>query len=201
MARRNAWSGGPAISASVAGASTSQKMRIASAREAAMTPSSSSSSNTPTPLALTTTSAAAACAATARIASGVAGYTTTSRPVRRLDIAVLLPVEGVGFVEGDAVAAPGEVAQQAAIVGGGAVPVGGQQARSVEGDLHAVISAGSGRRSRRHDRQQLLGAMGGRCGARAIARARCATSAAAAPDRRASASRCRSIAAPSCATR
>src|SRR3712207_1506295 len=56
---------------------------------------------------------------------------------------MLLPVEGVGLVEGDGVAAPGEVAQQAAVVSGGAVPIGRQQARAVEGDLHAVISRGA----------------------------------------------------------
>ena len=38
---------------------------------------------------------------------------------------------------------PSQIAQQAAVVGGRAVPVGGEQARTVEGDLHATVS-GSG---------------------------------------------------------
>jgi hypothetical protein len=61
-----------AISARVAGASTSQKMRIAPGRAARITPSSSSSSNTPMPLALTTTSASAARAITWRSAASSA---------------------------------------------------------------------------------------------------------------------------------
>ena len=58
-ARRSGWSGSARISASVAGASTSQKMRSAPGRACATMPSSSSRSNTPTPLALTTMSAVA----------------------------------------------------------------------------------------------------------------------------------------------
>ena len=66
------------------------------------------------------------------------------RPVRVGDVAVLLPFEGVGLVEGDAVAALGERPQDAAVVGGGAVPVGGDEARSEEGDFQSGAH-GSGR--------------------------------------------------------
>ena len=106
----------------------------------ATTPSSNSSSKTPTPLAFTTTSARGRLGehgAQPRLRRRVDAHLG---PVRRLDVAVLLPVEGVGLVEGDAVAARREVAEQAAVIGRGAVPVGGQQARSVERDPHSATS-------------------------------------------------------------
>ena len=45
------------------------------------------------------------------------------RPVGRLDIAVALPVEGVRLVERDAVAQPGQRAQQATVIRCGTVPI------------------------------------------------------------------------------
>ena len=63
--------------------------------------------------------------------------TTTWHQSGRGDVAMLLPVEGVGLVEGDLVAAPRQRLEQPAIVGGGAVPVAGDQAGAVESDLHA----------------------------------------------------------------
>ncbi len=63
-----------------------------------------------------------------------------------VDVPVLLPFERVRLVEHDVVAPPGEVGQQPPIVGRRPVPVGGQEARSVEGDLHrqAVSKADAG---------------------------------------------------------
>src|SRR5690606_22873982 len=70
-------------------------------------------------------------------------------PRRRIDVAVLLPVEGVGLVEGDLVPPLRQSAQDAAIIGRRAVPVRGEQAGAVEGDLawacrsvHAIFLAG-----------------------------------------------------------
>ena len=68
-----AGAGRVAISARVAGASTSQKMRSASAPRRLHHARSSSSSKMPTPLAFTTTSAFAASAITRRRPSSVAG--------------------------------------------------------------------------------------------------------------------------------
>ena len=68
------------------------------------------------------------------------GIDHDAAPGRRRDVAMALPVEDVGLVEGDVVAERGERPQQAAIVGGGAVPVGRQQARTVEGDVHFAAS-------------------------------------------------------------
>src|SRR5205085_2377230 len=65
-------------------------------------------------------------------------------PFGRLDVLVLLPVEGVGFVENDVVAAQGEVSEQAAIISRGAVPVRGEQAGAVKCDLHAVSLRSAG---------------------------------------------------------
>ncbi len=45
-------------------------------------------------------------------------------PVGRVDVPMLLPVEGVGLVEGRAVAAGMKVPDHAAVIGGGAVPIG-----------------------------------------------------------------------------
>src|SRR5690606_17376085 len=73
------------------------------------------------------------------------GIDACGRPVRRIDVAMLLPVEGVGLVEGDLVAPPGECREKAPIVGSGAVPIGGEQARAVEGHLHAATSADGAR--------------------------------------------------------
>ena len=74
---------------------------------------------------------------------------------------MLLAVEGVGLVERDLVPVARHLAQEAAIIGGRAVPVGRQKARTVEGDLHCAAS----RPTRRHAAQarddllQLLRAM------------------------------------------
>ena len=57
----------------------------------------------------------------------------------RIDVAVLLPVEGVGLVEGDVVAVGGEGGEDAAVIGRGPVPVARQEAGAVEGDLHAAV--------------------------------------------------------------
>lgn len=65
-------------------------------------------------------------------------------PFRRIDIAIFLPVVDVGFVKRNVVAFLRQSAQQATIIGGGAVPVSGNQARSVKGDFHSAASlAGS----------------------------------------------------------
>ena len=64
------------------------------------------------------------------------------RPLGVGDVAVLLPFEGVGLVESDPMATLGEVADDAAVVGGRAVPVGGDEARSEEGDVEAAAHAG-----------------------------------------------------------
>ena len=72
------------------------------------------------------------------------GIDGDARPVGRIDIAMLLPIESVGFVETDVMAATGQFAQDAAIIGGGAVPVGGEEAGSVKGDFHAAGSMAGG---------------------------------------------------------
>src|SRR3546814_10895326 len=51
-----------------------------------------------------------------------------ARPVGRVDVTMLLPVEGIRFIECDAMAMPGKLLQYPAIIGGCAVPVGGKQA-------------------------------------------------------------------------
>ena len=56
----------------------------------------------------------------------------------RVDVAVLLPVVGVGLVEGDVPAAPMQLAQHAAVVGGRPVPIGRDQRRAVKGQLHGA---------------------------------------------------------------
>src|SRR5207237_7730073 len=70
-----------------------------------------------------------------------------ARPWRRIHVTMLLPLVGVGLVENDLVAAAGEIAQQPTIVSRRAVPPGREQARTVEGDLHAALSS-AGARSR-----------------------------------------------------
>jgi hypothetical protein len=58
------------------------------------------------------------------------------RPFRVVDVAVRLALEGVGFVKGELVTARGERLQQAAVIGGGAVPIGGDEARTEKGETH-----------------------------------------------------------------
>src|SRR5262249_14809408 len=59
-------------------------------------------------------------------------------PFRRLDIGVVLALEGARLEKADAVAALGKRPDQAAIISGRTVPIGRQQAGAVEPDLHAV---------------------------------------------------------------
>jgi hypothetical protein len=80
-----------------------------------------------------------------------AGVDDHPGPGRIGDVAVLLPIERVGLVEGDAVAARGERPEDAAVVGGRAVPVGRDQARPEEGDcqrssIHVGARWGKGER-------------------------------------------------------
>jgi hypothetical protein len=60
------------------------------------------------------------------------------RPVRIGEVAVLLALERVGLVEGDAMAAASERADDAAVVGRRTVPVGRDQAGAEERDIEAV---------------------------------------------------------------
>ena len=100
---------------------------------------SSSSSNTPTPLALTTRSAPRACSSVRSAAAVVVARVDHDlRPRRIGHVAVLLAVERVGLVERDAVAALVQRADDAAVVGGGAVPVGGDEAGAEEGDVSSA---------------------------------------------------------------
>ena len=69
------------------------------------------------------------------------GIDHRAKPFGRLDVAMLLAVEGIGLVEGNRMAAIGQSPQDSAVVGGRAVPVGGQDAGSVECYLHAIILA------------------------------------------------------------
>ncbi len=74
------------------------------------------------------------------------------RPIRRIDIAVGLPLEGVRLIEGHLPALARQAAQQAPVVGGRAIPIGGEQARAIEGDSHWTASSrgqGAGRRPSR----------------------------------------------------
>jgi hypothetical protein len=66
------------------------------------------------------------------------GVDDGSSPLGWFDIPMLLPLEGIGFVEADLIAMRRQRLQNAAIIGRSAVPVGGQQAGSIEGDLHAA---------------------------------------------------------------
>src|SRR5690606_6538244 len=52
------------------------------------------------------------------------------------EVATLLPAEGVRLAEDDVVALPGKRTQQPPVVGGGPVPVRGDERRSEEGQLH-----------------------------------------------------------------
>ena len=87
----------------VAGASTSQNAAIAPGRLSAGMRASSSASNTPTPLALTSRSASRA--SSSACSTPVLGRRIDDDPgpVRVGNVAVLLPVVGVGLVKGDAV--------------------------------------------------------------------------------------------------
>ena len=166
----------------VAGASTSQKMTSVLGPPSSSTPASSSSSNTPTPLALTTRSASQRAVPSAlRRAAFVGGIDDDARPVGVGDVAVLLALVGVGLVEGDLVAARGECADDPAVVGGRAVPVGGDQARAEEGDIQsrhqrASRKSGIGRVSARGRWPAAHRRGGRRCGGRGCVSSRCAAS-------------------------
>ena len=98
---------------------------------------------------------------------------------------MLLAVESVGFVEGDAVAAPGEIAEQPAVIGRRAVPVGGQRGssrrrRSSCAHLHRAAA-----RMRVDDRQKLVRAVGAGVPRRGSSRGRSRPARREAPGRRA----------------
>ncbi|EGE59438.1 hypothetical protein RHECNPAF_2190032 [Rhizobium etli CNPAF512] len=63
-------------------------------------------------------------------------------PVRWIDVAVFLPIVDVGLVEGDLIAFPRERPQQAAIVSGGTIPIGRDEARTIKCDFHSAASHG-----------------------------------------------------------
>ena len=79
---------------------------------------------------------------------------------------MLLPFVSVGLEEGDLVAARGQRPDDPAVIGRGAVPVGRNQARAVEGDIQSGASAwppataGFGLFQAAADIQQLIDAMG-----------------------------------------
>ena len=56
--------------------------------------------------------------------TGISGALLSEGDLQEKDVAVLLAVEGVGLVERDLVAAAREIREQAAVIGGGPVPVG-----------------------------------------------------------------------------
>ncbi len=68
----------------------------------------------------------------------VIGIDDDAGPGGIVHVAMLLAVEGVGLVEGDPVAACVQGAEEAAVVGGGAVPVGGNETGTEEGDVEAA---------------------------------------------------------------
>jgi len=76
-----------------------------------------------------------------------------ARPIRIGNVAMLLPVECIGLVKGDAMSVGGERLQYAAIVGGGAVPIRRDKTRPEKGDVAAhcaaAISRGANSRPRR----------------------------------------------------
>ena len=118
----------------------------------------------------------------------------------------LLPVEDVGLVEGDVVAKRGERLQQAAIIGGGAVPVRRQQARPVEGDVHSAASrAEAPRPARRGTAATIASSSSTRCAQvwrwRMVSQAARRERAARGPDRAAAVASCAAIASPSRAIR
>ena len=61
-----------------------------------------------------------------------------------VQITVLLPVEGVGFVEGDLPAPPVQRGEHAPIVGRRPIPVRADQRGAVEGEFHGVVSTRRG---------------------------------------------------------
>src|SRR5205823_3391252 len=66
-----------------------------------------------------------------------------ARPLRVLgQIAMLLPAVGIGLIERDAMAERGEVADDAAVIRGRAVPVGAHEAAGEEGDVHREADVG-----------------------------------------------------------
>ena len=109
------------------------------ARRSSSTAASSNSSNTPLPLALTIRSASRASSRHRSDSLVSRGRIDDDlRPRRVGDVAVLLPVKGVRLVKGDAMPAPVQRADDAAVVGRGAVPVGGDEAGPEERDVQAV---------------------------------------------------------------
>src|SRR5438105_4762979 len=66
---------------------------------------------------------------------------TNACPTRMLDVAVLLPLIRIRFVNRDAVAALMQRLDQAAVVGRGAVPVSGKHTRNKKRNLHRSTSA------------------------------------------------------------
>ena len=121
-------------------------------------------------------------------------------PVRRIDVAMLLAVESVGLIEDDAMAAPGEIAEEPSVIGRRAVPVGGHEARAIEGDLHANISAREAARMRLTIARSSSARWAQLCRSLIVSRPLAMSAARSAGSSR-SAARWRSIAASSCATR
>ena len=139
-------SGFARISASVAGASTSQKMRIAS-----------SSRGRDTSLQELIVEDADAGRFHYDVGARSLGNHVPDRvrgcgvdfhvgPFGRVDIAVFLPIECVRLVERRAIAPAREFAEHPAVIGRSAVPVGRQQARAVERNFHADISVAAAAR-------------------------------------------------------
>src|SRR5207237_844098 len=62
---------------------------------------------------------------------------------RGVHVAVLLPIEGIRLVKGNFVAVAGKLAQHAAVISGGTVPVRAEQGRTVECELHAATFSGA----------------------------------------------------------
>src|SRR5690606_20217020 len=129
------------------------------------------------------------------------------RPVRIRNVAVSLTVVGIGFVEGDSMAAAMECAHDPAVIGGRAVPVRGHQTRAEECDVEATahatallsMVAAAGMSSAAISRSSST-RWAQVCRARRLRRPCRASSCAASGSARSSASR-RSISAPSRATR
>jgi hypothetical protein len=75
-----------------------------------------------------------------RMLVALAGIDDHLGPVGVGEVAVLLPAIGVGLVEAHAVAPLVQRTDDAAVIGGGTVPVGRDQARSEEGDIHFFLA-------------------------------------------------------------